>query len=347
MNDLDLVRTLRADVSAATPERVAAGRDRLLAGMASPAPRLRRRWRLALPAAAVTAAAAVAAVALLGNGVHPSARPTSRPPARPATSGRISLPVRVLTVAADKVASEPVTEPRDGQWIYTKFTQTQTGQATQSDENWSRFDGRQEAYFLNGQLIIHSSTAATVPAGATGLGAYDDNPSPLTAYKALASLPASPVAILTTIGSIVGTTPRDWENSTAGSAVAEIAPANQGQAEFDYLAQLLWNAYAAAPATAEADVYRALADIPGVTVKTDLTNAVGRTAVGVSASGVSWLLLDPQTYQVIGISEKAVVAEVAPPNFKPQKHKKLPLRFSGMISMAWADVALVRGPGVR
>jgi hypothetical protein len=347
MNDLDLVRTLRADVPAAAPERVAAGRDRLLAGIASPAPRVRRRWRLALPAAAVTAAAVVAAVAVLGNGVHPPVHRAARPSARPTASGRISLPMRVLTVAADKVASEPVTEPRDGQWIYTKFTQTQTGQATQSDENWTRFDGRQSAYFLNGQLIIHSSPAASGPAGATGLAAYDDNATPLTAYNALAALPASPAAIIATIGGIVGTTPRDWEKSTAGSAAAEIAPANQGQAEFYYLAQLLWNAYAAAPATAEADVYRAMADIPGVTVKTGLTNAVGRTAVGVSAGGVSWLLLDPQTYQVIGISEKAVVAQVAPPHYKPQKHKKLPLSFSGMISMAWADVALVRGPGVR
>jgi hypothetical protein len=344
MNDLDLVRTLRADVPAAAPERVAAGRDRLLAGIASPAPRVRRRWRLALPAAAVTAAAVVAAVALLGNGVHPPARPTARPSARPTASGRISVPVRVLTVAADKVAAEPVTEPRDGQWIYTKFIQTQTGQGSQSDENWIRFDGRQSAYFLNSQLLIHKEAAVS---GATGLAAYDDNATPLTAYNALAALPPTPAAILATVRGIVGTTPRQWENWSSGSVVSEVAPANQGQAEFDYLAQLLWNAYAAAPATAEADVYRALAGIAGVTVKTGLTNAVGRTAIGISAGGVAWLLLDPQTYQVIGISEKAVVAEVAPPHYKPQKHKKLPLRFSGMISMAWAEVALVRGPGVR
>jgi hypothetical protein len=344
MNDLDLVRTLRADVPAAAPERVAAGRDRLLAGIASPATRVRRRWRLALPAAAVTAAAVVATVALLGSGVHPSARATARPPARPATSGRISLPVRVLAVAADKVASEPVTEPRGGQWIYTKFTQTQTGQASQSDENWIRFDGSQSAYFLNSQLIIHKEAAGP---SATGLAAYDDNATPLTAYNALAALPASPAAILATVRSIVGTTPRQWENWSSGSVVSEIAPANQGQAEFDYLAQLLWNAYAAAPATAEADVYRAVASMPGVSVKTGLTSAVGRTAIGISASGVSWLLLDPQTYQVIGISEKAVAADVASPSSKPRKGKKPPLRFSGMISMAWADVALVRGPGVR
>lgn len=341
MNDLDLVRTLRADLPAAAPARIAAGRNRLLASIANPAPHARHAWRLALPVGAVTAAAAVAAIAVLGNGVHPSARSTGHRSTHSATSGQISLSARVLTVAADKVASEPVTEPPDGQWIYTKFIQTQTGQATQSDENWIRFDGRQTAYFLNGQLIVHNEAAGSMPADATGLAAYDDNATPLTAYNALASLPASPAAILTTVSSIVGTTPRDWENRSSGSAVSEIAPKNQGQAEFDYLAQLLWDAYAAGPATAEANVYRAMADISGVTVKTDLTNAVGRTAIGVSANGgVSWLLLDPQTYQVSGISEKAI-------SIKPLKGQNSPSTFSGTISMAWADAASVSGPGVR
>ena len=143
------------------------------------------------------------------------------------------------------------------------------------------------------------------------------------------------------VGAIVGTTPRDWENRASGSAVSELAPTSQGQAEFDYLAQLLWNAYAAAPPAAQANVYRAMAVISGVTVRTGLTNAVGRTAIGVSANGgVSWLLLDPRTYQVIGINEKAI-------NVKSVKIKNYPLTFSGTISMAWADVALVGGPGAR
>ena len=84
-----------------------------------------------------------------------------------------------------------------------------------------------------------------------------------------------------------------------------------------------------------------MADIPGVTVRTGLTNAVGRTAVGISANGgVSWLLLDPHTYQVIGINEKAI-------SIKSAKIKNFPLTLSGTISMAWADVALVGRPGAR
>jgi len=202
------------------------------------------------------------------------------------------LAAKVLSVAADKVASEPVTRPPDDQWIYSKFIQTQTGQATQSDENWIQFDGRQSAYFQDGQLVVHDEGVTPTPTDAGGLAAYDDSATPLTAYNALASLPSNPATILAMVGAIVGTTPRDWENWASGSAVSELAPTSQGQAEFDYLAQLLWNACAAAPPAAQASVYRAMADIPGVTVRTGLTNAVGRTAIGVSANGgLSWLLL--------------------------------------------------------
>jgi hypothetical protein len=123
--------------------------------------------------------------------------------------------------------------------------------------------------------------------------------------------------------------------------VAELAPRTVGEAEFDYLAQLLWNAYAAAPPAALAHVYQAMADIPGVTVTQGLTSAVGRPGIGVSANGgVSWLLLDPQTYQVIGLGEKALSQASV-------MVKGAPITFSGTISMAWADVAVVAAAGQR
>jgi hypothetical protein len=339
MNDLDMVRTLRADVPSPAPACVAAGRNRLLAAIAQPSPRVRHPWRVALVTGAVAATAAVATVAVLASGAHPSTPQASSRPS--AMGGRISLAAQVLKVAADKVASEPASRPPDDQWIYSKFIQTQTGQATQSNENWIQFDGRKSAYFQDGQLTVHDEGVTPTPAGARGLAAYDDSATPLTAYNALASLPSNPATILTIVGTIVGTTPRDWENWASGSAVSELAPKSQGQAEFDYLAQLLWNAYAAAPPAAQANVYRAMADIPGVIVHTDLTNAVDRTAIGVSANGgVSWLLLDPQTYHVTGINEKAI-------SIKSVKIKNYPLTFSGTISMAWADVAPVSRPGAR
>jgi hypothetical protein len=325
MNDLDLVRTLRADVPTPAPARLAAGRSRILAAAGA---RRRRYWRLALPVGAVTAAAAVAVVAVLGGTATSShLRPTATPfRPRPAATGRVSLAAQVLTVAARTVAAGPATRPGDRQWIYSRFVQTQTGTATQSDENWIRFDGREQAYYLNGQLIVHESS------GSGG---------PLSSYRELAALPAAPSAILAAARQAVGTTQRQWENWSSGSAVAELAPRSTGEAEFDYLAQLLWDAYAAAPPAALAHVYQAMADIPGVTVTRGLTSAVGRAGIGVSANGgVSWLLLDPQTYQVIGLGEKALSRESV-------TVKGAPITFSGTISMAWADVAVVAAAGQR
>ena len=325
MNDLDLVRRLRADVPPPAPARLAEGRSRILAAAAA---RRSRYWRLALPVGAVTAAAVVAVVAVLGGTATPShLRPTATPSRpRPAATGRVSLAAQVLTVAASTVTAEPSTRPGDRQWIYSRFVQTQTGTATQSDENWIRFDGREQAYYLNGQLIVHESS------GSGG---------PLSSYRELAALPAAPSAILADAGQVVGTTQRQWENWSSGSAVAELAPRTAGEAEFDYLAQLLWDAYAAAPPAALAHVYQAMADIPGVTVARGLTNAVGRAGIGVSANGgVSWLLLDPQTYQVIGLGEKAL-------SQRSIMVKGAPITFSGTISMAWADVAIVAAAGQR
>ena len=326
MNDLDLVRTLRADVPPPAPARLAAGRNRILAAAVA---RRRRYWRLALPVGAVTAAAAVAVVAVLGGTATPShLRPTATPSRpRPAATGPVSLAAQLLTVAARTVAAEPSTRPADRQWIYSRFVQTQTGTATQSDENWIRFDGREQAYYLDGQLIVlHESSG---------------NGGPLSSYRQLAALPAAPSAILAAARQVVGTTQRQWENWSSGSAVAELAPRTAGEAEFDYLAQLLWDAYAAGPPAALAHVYHAMADIPGVTVTRDLTNAVGRAGIGVSANGgVSWLLLDPRTYQVIGLGEKILSRESV-------MVKGAPITFSGTVSMAWADVAVVAAAGQR
>jgi hypothetical protein len=341
MNDLDLVRVLRADVPSPSAARIAAGRSRLLAATAEPswhARRLRRPRRLIIPIGAVAAAAAVAVLASGTHpfsGTHPSSRthpssathPSSRaqPSSHSGTSPRLSLPAQVLTVAANKVASGPATRPADGQWVYVKFFQTQTGVATQSTESWIRFDGSETASLQGGQPIVHDVTGPS----------YN---TPLDAYNALAALPSSPAAIRAAASRAVGATPRDWLDWAQGNPVTDSVPKNQSQAEFDYLAEMLWLAYAAAPAEAEANVYRAIAGITGVTVNTHLTDAVGRPAIGVSANaGESWLLLDPRTYQVIGLRIKPTTFMKSAPNGPPQP--------SGMISMAWVEVALVSQPG--
>ena len=64
MNDLDLVRDLRADVPSPTHERLAPGRARLLAYISRPSrPRYARRAVLPVTAAAAVAVAVAVAVA--------------------------------------------------------------------------------------------------------------------------------------------------------------------------------------------------------------------------------------------------------------------------------------------
>jgi hypothetical protein len=322
MNDLDLVRVLRADVPSPAPTRIATGRSRLLAAAGEPSAHVRRPRRLVIPIGAVAAAAAVA---VLVSGAYPSSR-TQRS-SHSGTNPRLSSPAQVLTVAANKVASGPATRPADGQWVYVKFFQTQTGVATQSTESWIRFDGSETASLQGGQPIVHHVTGP----------AYN---TPLDAYNALAALPSSPAAIRATAGRAVGATPRDWLAWAQGNPVTDSAPRNRGQAEFDYLAEMLWIAYAAAPAEAEANVYRAIAGIPAVAVDTHLTDAVGRPAIGVSANaGESWLLLDPRTYQVVGL-------RIKPTTFMKSATNGPPVA-AGTISMAWVEVALVSQPGDR
>jgi hypothetical protein len=337
--DLDLVRTLRADAPLPAPERVAAGRSRLIAATARPSSDVRRWRRLMAPAGIVTAAAAAAAVAVLVSGSHPAARTGSIASPAPHTGGAsipsqhtgttvpMSLPAQVLTAAARKMASERGTRPAAGQWVYVKFFQTQAGVATQTTESWIRFDGSETAYLQGGRAVVHDVTSPSVV-------------TPLTAYNSLADLPTSPAAIRAAVASLMGTTPQDWLTWAQGNVVADVAPKNQGQAEFDYLAQLLWNAYAAAPTEAEANVYQAMAGIPGVTVDTRLADTLGRPGIGVSANdGESWLILDPRTYRVIGLKIKPTPFMKSPASGSPAP--------TGTVSMAWAKVALVAQPGDR
>ena len=55
----------------------------------------------------------------------------------------------------------------------------------------------------------------------------------------------------------------------------------------------------------------------------------------------TFLLLDPQTYRVIGINERTFGTK------SKGKAKAAPITFTGTTSMAWVDVAIVDAPGQR
>lgn len=356
MNDLDLVRTVLDDVPPASPARLAVGRARLVAATKPGGPRRRpcapssRRWPVAWPAcvATVAAAATVIAFAVTGGGA-PKPQETARAaqPARSAQS-ETSLTAKVLGIAAKTVASEPVTEPGPHQWFYYETFSTETGQPAEDDNEWITFDGTQSAYYGSPyagapvQLIVHHEPASAVPSsspGASGLAAFDVNAVPLTAYNALASLSASPSELLAAVDAdIVASNQTNFGVMGTASTTA--------QKEFAYLGQLLWNAYAAAPPSALSAVYQAIATIPGVTVNQGLRDAAGSPAVGITDDGgATEILLNPQTYQVVGINLTWVVPSKAQQVKKVGEKSQPPGTDTN--SIAYLRIAEVSGPGQR
>jgi hypothetical protein len=347
MNDLDLVRDLRADVPSPTRERLAPGLARLLASISRPS-RPRYARRAVLPVTAAAAAVAVAVAVAVANGA--SSGPATRSAAVTPPAIRLTLTAQLLSTAAATVAKHPAVGAGAApggftQAVYTKFVGHDYGQPTQSNENWETFDGRRTAYFQNGQLIVHKTLGVFGRGGPTPLGKYNANATPQTAYNALASLPSNPRALLTVIARQVA---KVGPSAASGSVVSLYAPKGRDEVEFDYLAQLLWNSATGEPPAAEAAVFRALAAIPGVSSQQGITDVVGRPAIGLSDNGgKTQLLLDPRTYQVIGM--RAASTGTDPVRTIAGKRRKVPWPPKGTIieSMAWAQVTMVSGPGRR
>jgi hypothetical protein len=197
-------------------------------------------------------------------------------------------------------AENRAAEPAPGQWFYARTIGYEYGQvpATEIDGEWQTFDGGYTAYFSGRRLIVHRSEASPPQPRGNGLDEFNNDATPLTAYRALASLPSSPKALLAAIAAQVA------KVGAAGivSPVQLYAPTSASQVQFDYLVELMWNAVDGEPPAAEAAVFRALADLPGVSVQPGITDAAGRPATGVSDDGgIEQLLFNPQTFAVTGL----------------------------------------------
>lgn len=310
MNDLDVVRDLRAEMPLRDAARMAEGRARLLTETAATRPRAHRTRRTRL-ITVVASAAAVFAAAVAGYALIPAAGPGAAHPAPKAerASQRATLAARILREASATVERASVTaEPAPGQWIYAKTVGYQPQTGTTTSENWMTFDGVRTAYYdtPGGPLIEHTSAsgAPDIAKDTSPLAAFSRFATPKTAYDALASLPPDPPALLAEIGKAAASA--GGANIAAGDPVAGSAPRNQAQLEFDYLTVLLWNAAGGVggPPKAEADAFRAMAALPGIWVQQGVTDAAGAEAIAVSDDGgYDQLLLDARTYQVLGLRQ--------------------------------------------
>ena len=295
MNEMELLIRLRAEVppvvSARAEERFLAGvratggeraRARGVTALARTAARMRDtpvRWRLAIAGGltlALTAGLLGAATIKLGGG---------KPPASANAAELLS------SRAAAAAAARPAVSP--GQWIYRQRLDRMLGHGMlclrpgrhpvsgmcpsgiQKSEGWSTADGTRNAWFYSGKLI-------------TGGGP----PAPIR-YADLGSLPPDPVAIVADIA-------RKWAYPKTGGGPASAA--------FQGIFALL--GYYALPPAVAAELYRALADIPGVTVNPHATDLAGRHGPAFTLTvkdrpgyDVFELILNPHTYALMGFTE--------------------------------------------
>jgi|SRR5215469_11511536 len=296
MNDLDILRAMRAEAPSPAEDRLVAGRERLraaaqprvrghrLAGRARPGYRRPAYRRPAMIIASGLAVGALAAAAVL----------VSRPaPPAPAAIRLVSA-AQVLDHAASVALARPALTVRPHQWVYEKGIKS-AGTHSFTKVSWTRFDGQETAVVEHGKLVFYPGSSQDGAMLAT----------PEAAAGFLTSLPTDPSALLAAIYNKVDAQPRDqWVSK------------NRDARAFSFLTGVMWNAPVGLPPKHQAAAFRALAKIPGVTVQTGLADAAGRPAIGLTfkkGNGLNGtLLLDPHTYTISGLgSQGAGLARIA------------------------------------
>jgi hypothetical protein len=226
----------------------------------------------AVGALALTIAIGLVVVQNLG-GTGADGRPRSVVPGLPA------VPVasaEVLERAAKAATSKPFTAPRDDQWIYLQDRITRSDGTIATQANWHRADGGGEAFMdEDGRLHVQSMEPPR------------DRPGRkvpvLDTYKGLTTLPTEPDALLRWAYA------QDMENgNTSGDGVVYLM--------FNHVlrANML-------PPELESAIFRAMKQIPGVTLQT--VDIFGKPTYALGFTD-DWLreelLIDRQTYAYRG-----------------------------------------------
>ncbi len=290
MDDMELLTRLRDEVPAGAvspraEELFKAGLTRTIAAERAgfPAPRTRFGWLWALRPAWRLAIAAGLAVAL-GAGLVLGL--PGRPP-------KATLTVQLLAGrAAAAAGSGPSVPP--GQWIYRKVSCGNYFYPLFWDviscpsgtlDTWITADGTGVAFTDGGKLYVNSVTgyyrAVKFPV-----------PPAVTIYAARASLPADPRALVAYLGRRAG-------GPAAGRAFEAFGIIGD------------WLAYDVPSPALAAELYRALADVPGVTIDKNAVDTAGRRGVaftlpypqqnGDLTYGWQAIIVNPRTYQFLGL----------------------------------------------
>jgi hypothetical protein len=234
--------------------------------------------RWLVAAAALVVGAGVVVAVQSGPGAAPSAAAT------------------VLDRAADVVAADDVPRPDAHQWFFRSGKGlTPSGEVDLvGGQGWYRFDGKKYAEAA-------SDRPDDVHVGTVSPEALAMNFNPDEAWDAAAALPADPDALLSAL--------RDSELAD---------PEGTTEAARDYDAVLEVLRHQPLPSQTQANLYRALATIPGVGVDEDPEpDLLGRPVVSVTFDGDvdegpirsrTELLLDPDTFAYLGQRATALEA---------------------------------------
>jgi hypothetical protein len=254
----------------AAPSEAARARARAALLARATTRRARRRLAPRLAVAAVLALFAATGLAVLDG----------------AGGGDPRVPVAsALERAAAAAERRPFTPPRDHQWIYTEDRITSSdGGEPQVQRSWRRADGGASASMRTGRLEIEYFRPSKRRPLRVVVG-------PLAGYRTLAALPTDPDALLRWAY-------KQAENIT-GAGVNE-----HGDVYAIFEGMLSDNVL---PPDLEAAIYRALKQVPGVTVET--IEVGGRPAL-VLGQTEDWLreelMLDAETYRYLGQSGTVV-----------------------------------------
>jgi hypothetical protein len=271
-------------------------------------------WRLALIGGLSAAVAAAVAAAVVVAVPHPGG-----------AGGTVTVRELAYRAAA---AAERQPQVRPGQWVYWKETRSRA----RSDifHVWTTADSTRAAFVAHGKVhrfhfpgggpqYIGQPEGSSLPGRGTVTGG-ETGTIPVK-YADLGLLPRSPQALLRYLANLPLPHRSGWGP----------APVRQ----FVIIEELL-TTYVMPPRLT-AELYRALGEIPGVTIDIHAVDVAGRPGIGFlhsvqPAAGAEEIIIDPHTYRLMGT---ALIARPSP--------GAAPKVLNGV---AYLRVALVRGPGV-
>ncbi len=201
------------------------------------------------------------------------------------------------------------------QWVYFReVAVSQPGSQKDVSDGWETADGTTMATVSNGKVhkysIVGTMQHIDAQAGLAPLSSIT--------YQSLSSLPSDPAALV-----------RYFENLFSSAPASQ-----QPEKAFESIGQLL-TLYVTQPAFT-AELYRAIADIPGVTVNSHASNLGGQPTIALSYLTPTKLFgnvifLDPHSYQYVGAASTV----------KSEDHDY------GLEGYTVLRYALVSGPGVQ